>query len=67
MTTTPFELPDGSAFIASEKTLPQLLRRFAEPAEIAASIGFLLGEESKFVTKAEWHIDGGFMEGSYTG
>ncbi|KAI9170631.1 Short-chain dehydrogenase/reductase aba4 [Paramyrothecium foliicola] len=67
MTTTPFHLPDGSSFVVPESSVPQLFKRFGEPEEIAASICFLLGDESKFVTKAEWYIDGGFTGGSYTG
>ncbi|KAH8645700.1 hypothetical protein BX600DRAFT_519286 [Xylariales sp. PMI_506] len=63
MVAKPFVLPDGSTFVTTENIVPQLLRRFAEPAAIC----FLLGDESTFVTKAEWYVDGGFMEGSYTG
>jgi NAD(P)-dependent dehydrogenase (short-subunit alcohol dehydrogenase family) len=32
----------------------------AEPNEIAALVGFLLGDESKFTTGAAYKIDGGF-------
>jgi NAD(P)-dependent dehydrogenase (short-subunit alcohol dehydrogenase family) len=67
MTTLPFKLPDGTPFLFPEESVPQLFRRFAEPDEIAASICFLLGDESKFVTKAEWYVDGGYVGGSYTG
>lgn len=66
MQSVPFELPDGGTFVSSGETMPQLFRRFAEPEEIAATICFLLGDETKFVTKAEWYIDGGWMESSFT-
>jgi len=47
--------------------LPVILKReIAEPWEIAASIAFLLGDESKYVTKAAWYHDGGWVEGSYS-
>lgn len=66
MTAKPFFLPDGSEFVSSGETLPQLFHRMAEPEEIASSICFLLGDDSRFVTKAIWDIDGGFMESSFT-
>lgn len=66
MTAKPFFLPDGSEFVSSGEILPQLFRRMAEPEEIASSISFLLGDDSRFVTKAIWDIDGGFMESSFT-
>jgi NAD(P)-dependent dehydrogenase (short-subunit alcohol dehydrogenase family) len=48
----------GNAFI--EDNLSQLFKRYADPAEIASLIGFLLGDESKFTTKSIYNIDGGF-------
>ncbi|KAF2439774.1 NAD(P)-binding protein [Karstenula rhodostoma CBS 690.94] len=66
MTAKPFVLPDGGQFNASGDTLPQLIRRMAEPEEIASSICYLLSDEGKFVTKAIWYIDGGFMESNFT-
>lgn len=66
MTAKPFILPDGSEFISTGETLPQLIRRLAEPEEIATSICFLLSDDGKFVTKAMWDIDGGFMESNFT-
>ncbi|KIW77128.1 hypothetical protein Z517_09574 [Fonsecaea pedrosoi CBS 271.37] len=40
---------------------PSALQREAEPEEIAALIGFLLSDESRFITGAEYKIDGGRM------
>lgn len=40
---------------------PQLFRRLADVTEIAALVAFLLGPESKFITKASYGVDGGFM------
>ncbi|PVH94039.1 NAD(P)-binding protein [Periconia macrospinosa] len=63
----PFNLPDGSQFSLSKDNIPCLLKRpLAEPWEIAASIAFLLGDESTYVTKASWAHDGGWTEGSYS-
>ncbi|KAF6828179.1 2,5-dichloro-2,5-cyclohexadiene-1,4-diol dehydrogenase [Colletotrichum plurivorum] len=67
MTSKPFQLPDGASFTPSEATLPQMFKRMAEPEEIAASVCFLLGDESRFVTKSEWFVDGGWLEGTLTG
>lgn len=67
MTSKPFELPGGGSFTPSEATLPQMFKRMAEPEEIAASVCFLLGDESRFVTKSEWFVDGGWLEGTLTG
>lgn len=48
------------------EVVPQLFRRLAEPEEIASVICYLLSEDAKFVTKAAWDFDGGFMESNYT-
>lgn len=45
--------------IALEQT-PQLFGRLVEPTEVAALVAFLLGDESKFITKATYRVDGGF-------
>lgn len=66
MTAKPFIFEDGSEFISNGDTLPQLIRRMAEPEEIASSICYLLSDEGKFVTKAIWDVDGGFMEANFT-
>lgn len=39
---------------------PQILKRFAQPHEIAAAIAYLLGDESKFVTGSSLMVDGGW-------
>lgn len=67
MTAGSFELMGGGEFYSNGDTMPGLIKRFAEPEEIAAAIAYLLGDDSKFVTKADWAIDGGFMEVHYAG
>ena len=42
------------------ETSPQILKRFAQPQEIAAAIAYLLGDESKFATGSSLLIDGGW-------
>ncbi len=39
---------------------PNRLRRFAEPDEIAAAIGYLLSDEAAFCVGTELLIDGGY-------
>lgn len=48
----------GEAF--GPENSPQILKRFAQPEEIAAAIAYLLGDESKFVTGSSMMIDGGW-------
>lgn len=67
MTAKPYELFGGGEFYSTNETAPQLFKRYGEPEEVAATIAHLLGNESTFVTKATWSVDGGFMEGTYTG
>ncbi|KAL5407064.1 hypothetical protein PMIN03_007390 [Paraphaeosphaeria minitans] len=60
--TTPF-----GEFHPSAANIPTILKReLSEPWEIVASIAFLLGDESKYVTKAQWYVDGGWVEGNYS-
>lgn len=42
------------------EVLPQLLKRYGKPEEIAALIAYLLGDESKFTTCSAYSIDGGW-------
>jgi NAD(P)-dependent dehydrogenase (short-subunit alcohol dehydrogenase family) len=65
MMTNPFNSSLGE-FTLTKDNIPALLKQdLAEPWEIAASIPFLLGDESKYVTKASWYHDGGWVEGSF--
>jgi hypothetical protein len=62
----PFNSPVGE-FHLNKDNIPCILRReLPEEWEIAASVAFLLGEESAHVTKALWAIDGGWVEGNYS-
>jgi NAD(P)-dependent dehydrogenase (short-subunit alcohol dehydrogenase family) len=66
MMAKPFESPMGQSTLNADN-IPTLLRgRLAEPWEIAASMAFLLGDESRYVTMAIWAVDGGWTEGSYS-
>ncbi|KAH7324706.1 hypothetical protein B0I35DRAFT_449606 [Stachybotrys elegans] len=67
MMQTPFDIGEGKTWELTADNVPQLFKRFSEPEEIAAGIAFLLGDESKFVTKSSWFMDGGWMEGSFSG
>jgi len=49
---------DGPA-VAAELEL-MAVKRYAQPAEIAAAVGFLAGEEGRFITGSSLAIDGGF-------
>ncbi|KAL3442035.1 hypothetical protein BJX65DRAFT_287655 [Aspergillus insuetus] len=42
------------------KHSPQLFKRYGQAEEVAALIGFLLGDESKFTTNSTYNIDGGW-------
>ncbi|KAK8063046.1 2-5-dichloro-2-5-cyclohexadiene-1-4-diol dehydrogenase [Apiospora hydei] len=65
MMTQPFETAQGDFYLTPDK-VPALMQRLAEPGEVAAFIAFLLGDDSKFITKATYYMDGGFLEGNYT-
>lgn len=53
-----------AAALASKDATPQAaftpIARNAEPDEIASTIAFLLGDESKFTTGAIYSVDGGW-------
>lgn len=63
----PLHLPNGGGTwtMTEGDHLTSIIKRYSKPEEIAASIAFLLGDESKFVTKQEWYVDGGWMEANY--
>jgi NAD(P)-dependent dehydrogenase (short-subunit alcohol dehydrogenase family) len=66
MISKPFNSPMGE-FSLTKDLIPTILKRdLAEPWEIAASIAFLLGDESRYVTKSSWYHDGGWVEGNFT-
>ncbi|KAI8933012.1 hypothetical protein NX059_009661 [Plenodomus lindquistii] len=66
MTQKPFHSPAGDFNLTNDNIPAILNREMAEPWEIAASIAYLLGPESKYVTKASWYHDGGWVEGNYS-
>ena len=43
------------------ETIGQLFKRNGQPEEIAALVAFLLSDESKFITGADYNIDAGYM------
>lgn len=53
--------------MTEDENLTSIIKRFAKPEEIAAAIAFLLGDESKFITKQEYNVDGGWLEANYVG
>ncbi|KAJ4316988.1 hypothetical protein N0V84_007583 [Fusarium piperis] len=63
----PLHLPNGGGTwtMTEGDHLTSIIKRYSKPEEIAATIAFLLGDESKFVTKQEWYVDGGWMEANY--
>lgn len=63
---TVFETPAGNFTLGAGDVTTLFNNRMAEPWELSASIAFLLGDESKYVTKAVWAHDGGWLEGSFT-
>ncbi|KAI1104355.1 3-alpha--hydroxysteroid dehydrogenase [Jackrogersella minutella] len=38
---------------------PQLFKRYVTPDEVASMVGYLLGDESKFITRTTFPVDGG--------
>jgi len=57
-TDTDMNPADGPAAAAELELMA--VKRYAEPAEIAAAVGYLAGAESQFITGASLAIDGGF-------
>lgn len=57
-TDTDMNPADGPA-VSGELAL-MAIKRYAEPDEIAAAVGYLAGPESRFITGASLTIDGGF-------
>ncbi|KLU82133.1 3-oxoacyl-[acyl-carrier-protein] reductase [Magnaporthiopsis poae ATCC 64411] len=64
MLNMPYEMPNGQQIRFGNQDMA-LIPGASQPWEIAAGIAFLLGNESRFVTKAQWGIDGGWLEKSY--
>ncbi|KAJ4990440.1 3-alpha-(or 20-beta)-hydroxysteroid dehydrogenase [Stagonosporopsis vannaccii] len=51
----------------SKDQIPCILKReLPEVWEIAASVAFLLGDESAHVSKSSWFVDGVWVEGNYS-
>lgn len=66
MVRQPLIMPNGQAWTCTEdENLPALLKRFSQPEEIASTVAFLLGDDSRYVTKQEWYGDGGWCESAY--
>lgn len=63
----PLHLPNGQGTwtMTNDDNLTSIIKRYSKPDEIASAIAFLLGDESKMVTKQEWYVDGGWMEANY--
>jgi NAD(P)-dependent dehydrogenase (short-subunit alcohol dehydrogenase family) len=62
----PFNSPAGE-FHLNKDNIPCILQReLPEAYEIAPSVAFLLGDDSAYVTKSSWAIDGGWFEGNYS-
>jgi NAD(P)-dependent dehydrogenase (short-subunit alcohol dehydrogenase family) len=47
-------------WLPTDSNSSQLFKRFADPAEIAELIGFLLSDNSKFITGAAIPVEGGW-------
>jgi NAD(P)-dependent dehydrogenase (short-subunit alcohol dehydrogenase family) len=59
MIETPMLLASANA---EERTNnPAVFKRSGKPAEVAALIAYLLGDESQFTTGAAYSIDGGWF------
>jgi NAD(P)-dependent dehydrogenase (short-subunit alcohol dehydrogenase family) len=62
MMTKPFNSSAGPFYMDQDNINCILQRELPEPWEIAASVAFLLGDESAHVTKSTWSVDGGWFE-----
>jgi NAD(P)-dependent dehydrogenase (short-subunit alcohol dehydrogenase family) len=62
MMTKPFNSPAGPFYVDKDNINCILQRELPEAWEIAASVAFLLGDESAHVTKSTWSVDGGWFE-----
>ena len=64
MMSKPFNSPAGQFYLNKDNINCILKGELPEAWEIAASVAFLLRDESVPVTKASWSVDGGWVEGS---
>jgi hypothetical protein len=66
MMTKPFNSSAGQSYLTKDDIPTILDRELPEAWEIAASVAYLLGDESAHVPKAAWFVDGGWVEGNYS-
>ncbi|KAH8886068.1 BcABA4 [Thozetella sp. PMI_491] len=50
----------GGSITTDSLVAPQLLKRLGGPEDIAAAVGFLLGDESRFITSSVTEVAGGW-------
>lgn len=60
MINKPWEAPDGQLVHVTDQVMA-LIPGSCQAWETAAAIAFLLGDESRFVTKSQFAIDGGWI------
>jgi NAD(P)-dependent dehydrogenase (short-subunit alcohol dehydrogenase family) len=51
----------GAADLPGPAATHALIKRYADPAEVAAAISFLLSDAASFITGATLRVDGGYL------
>jgi NAD(P)-dependent dehydrogenase (short-subunit alcohol dehydrogenase family) len=54
------QLREASGGVDLAGQVPQLFQKLVTAQDVAAVVAFLLGDESKLITKAEYTVDCGF-------